>query len=107
MTLLFVSALIISLIAFPLVQKYFIRNSIYDKINKRSSHNVIATRSGGVSIFTTLTLITFYLYFTSNQIFDFSLLLPLGILFTVGLYDDFYDVDFKLKFIFQLIKFFI
>ena len=103
MNLLLISALIISLIAFPLVQKYFIRNSIYDKVNNRSSHNVMATRSGGASIFITLTLITSFLYFTSNQIFDFSLLLPLGILFTVGLYDDLYDVDFKLKFIFQLI----
>ena len=103
MTLLLISTLIIGLIAFPLVQKYFIKNRIYDKVNNRSSHNVIATRSGGATIFITLTLITSFLYFTSNQIFDFSLLLPLGILFTVGLYDDLYNVDFKLKFIFQLI----
>ena len=48
-------------------------------------------------------MITSYLYITSNQIFDFSLFLPLGILFTIGLYDDIYQVDFKLKFIFQLI----
>ena len=96
-------ALIICLIALSLSQKYFIKNKIYDKVKKRSSHNVIATRSGGLSIFITLCLITSYLYFSSNQIFDFSILLPLGILFTVGLYDDLYDVDFKLKFIFQLI----
>ena len=43
----------------------------------------------------TLFLLTSHLYLTSNQIFDFSLLIPLGILFTVGLYDDIYQVDFK------------
>ena len=66
-------------------------------------HDVRATRSGGSTIFITLFVLTIYLYYTSNQIFDFSLLIPLGILFTVGLYDDLYQVDFKLKFIFQLI----
>jgi UDP-N-acetylmuramyl pentapeptide phosphotransferase/UDP-N-acetylglucosamine-1-phosphate transferase len=69
----------------------------------RSSHNVLATRSGGSAIFGTLFLLILYFYVQSDQFFDFSILIPLGILFTVGLYDDIYKVDFKLKFIFQLI----
>lgn len=100
---LYLTTLIISSILYLVIQKYFIKNNVYDKIKKRSLHDVRATRSGGSTIFTTLFLLTIYLYLTSNQIFDFSLLIPLGILFTVGLYDDFYQVDFKLKFIFQLI----
>mgnify|MGYP001203142758 CR=1 FL=1 len=84
-------------------QKYFIRRNKFDEVKNRSSHSVLATRSGGTAIFFTLLMITSYLYITSNQIFDFSLFLPLGILFTIGLYDDIYQVDFKLKFIFQLI----
>tara|TARA_B000000565_G_C23659279_1_gene329788 strand:- start:19 stop:765 length:747 start_codon:yes stop_codon:yes gene_type:complete len=37
------------------------------------------------------------------EIFDFSLLVPLALLLLVGLYDDAYKLDFKLKFIFQII----
>jgi len=103
MTILYCTTLIISSIFYLIIQKYFIKKGIYDKVKDRSSHNVKATRSGGASVFATLFIITIYLYITSNQIFDFSLFIPLGILFTVGLYDDIYQVDFKLKFIFQLI----
>ena len=95
-----------SLISFLLIfisQKYFIKKKIFDKINYRSSHHALATRNGGSSIFITIFLITLYLYINANEIFDFSLIIPLSILFTIGLYDDLYQVDFKLKFIFQII----
>ena len=84
-------------------QKLFIKQKIIDNINFRSSHKSIATRSGGLSIFITFFIITSYLYFSSNEIFDFSLLIPLSILFFIGIYDDIYNTDFTLKFIFQLI----
>lgn len=84
-------------------QRLFIRKNIIDKINDRSSHKVIATRSGGISIFASLFVISTYSYFNSNEIFDFSLIIPLSILLIVGLYDDVYKLDFKLKFIFQII----
>jgi len=100
---LYFTALIISSIFYLVTQKYFIKNNVYDEIKRRSLHDVKATRSGGSTIFLTLFVLTIYLYLTSNQIFDFSLLIPLGILFTIGLYDDVYQVDFQLKFIFQLI----
>lgn len=103
MAILYLTTLIISSILYSLIQKYFTKKNIYDKVIKRSAHNVKATRSGGATIFTILFILTSYLYLTSNQIFDFSILIPIGILFTVGLYDDIYQVDFKLKFIFQLI----
>ena len=82
---------------------YFIKHKLIDKIKNRSSHKVLATRSGGSSIFITLFLVSLFLYINSNEIFDFSLIIPLGILYTIGLYDDIYQVDFKLKFIFQII----
>ena len=37
------------------------------------------------------------------SIYDFSIIVPIGLLAVVGLYDDIYKVDFKLKFIFQII----
>jgi len=97
------ASIVISLLFVVSFQKYFIRNNIIDKVNKRSSHNELATRSGGIAIFSTLFVISCYYYVSANEIYDFSLLIPLLILTVVGLYDDIYEVDFKLKFIFQII----
>ncbi len=84
-------------------QKYYKKRGIIDKINNRSSHNELATRSGGIAIYLTLFAISIYYYLNGNEIYDFSFLIPLSILVVVGLYDDIYEVDFKLKFIFQII----
>ena len=84
-------------------QWLFVRLRKYDPINLRSSHSTLATKTGGIALFTTLFLITLYFYFTSNEVFDFSLLIPLAIIFVIGVYDDFYDANFKLKFFIQII----
>ena len=101
-TYIIASSLIGLLFSF-IFQKLFIKQKLIDNINFRSSHKSIATRSGGLSIFITLFIITSYLYLSSNEIFDFSILIPLSILFFIGIYDDVYNTDFMLKFIFQLI----
>ena len=93
----------LGLLSIIISHRFFLTKKIIDKINKRSSHSGIATRSGGISIFIVILIITSYLYLTNNQIFDFSILIPLGILFLAGIYDDIYDSDFKLKFLFQII----
>ena len=84
-------------------QKYFLNNNFIDKIKTRSSHSSIATRTGGISIFSTLFLISIYFYLIGYDIYEFSLLIPLSLLTCVGLYDDINGVDYKLKFIFQII----
>ena len=94
---------ILTFIFLYIYQDYFVKNNYYDKVNLRSSHTTKATRVGGISIFSSLFIITIYLYFQTNEIFDFSLFIPLGILALIGLYDDVYQLDFKLKFLFQLI----
>ena len=99
----FISAIIASTIFIIISQKYFLAKGFVDKIKIRSSHDSKATRSGGSAIFLTLLLFTSYYYFRSYEIFDFSLLIPLGLIFLIGLYDDVYRADFKLKFIFQII----
>ena len=93
----------LSIILNIIFHNYFIKKNKFDQIISRSSHQVLATRSGGSAIFFTIFSIILYFYLRSDQFFDFSILIPLGILFTVGLYDDIYKVDFKLKFIFQFI----
>lgn len=101
--MLLTSSFVISFIMIKLTQRYFLTNNYIDKINNRSSHSSIATRTGGISIFLTLFLISVYFYIVGYDIFKFSLLIPLSLLVLVGLYDDINGVDFKLKFIFQII----
>ena len=97
------SAILISAYLNILFQKEFIKRGILDKINSRSSHQSTATRSGGSSIFFSIFLISVFFYLNNNEIYDFSLLIPISIMLVVGLYDDIYKLDFKLKFIFQII----
>ena len=94
---------IMSLSMIVLTQKFFLQKKYIDRINKRSSHKTIATRSGGIAIFSTLFLISVYNYLIGNTLFDYSIMVPISLLVVVGLYDDIYNVDFKLKFIFQII----
>tara|TARA_B100000886_G_scaffold155812_1_gene106091 strand:- start:425 stop:1366 length:942 start_codon:yes stop_codon:yes gene_type:complete len=98
-----ISALSLSFLMILIFQNFFLKKSIIDDIKNRSSHNTIATRSGGLAIFSTIFLISIFNYFIGVTIFDYSFLIPIGLLVSVGLYDDIYNVDFKLKFIFQII----
>ena len=84
-------------------QKIFIHYKKFDDFNHRSSHKTLATRTGGIGIFLTLLLVSSYYYFNKVELFDYSLFIPLGIMFIVGVYDDFYNADFKLKFLLQII----
>ena len=84
-------------------QKIFIHYKKFDDINHRSSHNTLATRTGGIGIFLTLLFVSSYYYLNKVELFDYSLFIPLGIMFVVGVYDDFYRADFKLKFLLQII----
>ena len=84
-------------------QKIFTRYKKFDDINQRSSHKTLATRTGGIGIFITLLMVCFYYYINKIELFDYSLFIPTGIMFIVGVYDDFYNADFKLKFLLQII----
>ena len=84
-------------------QKIFIHYKKFDDINHRSSHKTLATRTGGIGVFATLLIVSSYYYFNEIELFDYSLFIPLGIMFIVGVYDDFYNADFKLKFLLQII----
>ena len=102
-TTLIISSFFLSIITYYYCQKIFLKKKIFDKINLRSSHDTVATRSGGLSIFLVLMIISVYYYLIGTDIFNFSILIPLSLLFLIGIYDDIYGVDFKLKFIFQII----
>ena len=85
------------------IQKIFVYYKRFDDFNHRSSHTTLATRTGGISVFITLLSASLYFYFNSIELFDYSLFIPIGVMFVVGVYDDFYNADFKLKFLLQII----
>jgi len=85
------------------VQKLFIHYKRFDDFNHRSSHKSLATRTGGIGIFLTVLIISLYYYFQGIDLFDYSLFIPIGIMFVIGVYDDLYNADFKLKFLLQII----
>jgi len=101
-SILFVAFLLATLLHF-LVQKLFIHYKRFDDFNHRSSHKTLATRTGGIGIFLTVLIISLYYYFQGIELFDYSLFIPLGIMFVIGVYDDLYNADFKLKFLLQII----
>ena len=78
-------------------QKIFIHYKKFDDINHRSSHKTFATLSGGIGVFATILIVSSYYYFNKIDLFDYSLFVPLSIMFIVGVYDDFYNADFKLN----------
>jgi len=85
------------------VQKLFIFYRRFDDFNHRSSHKTLATRTGGIGIFLSVLSVSLYYYFQGIELFDYSLFIPLGIMFIIGVYDDLYNADFKLKFLLQII----
>lgn len=102
-SILLIITLLISTISFISFQKYFISKGHVDKTNHRSSHNVVATRSGGIAILLSIFIVSIYFYLVRIEIYDFSILVPLTLLSLVGLYDDINKLDFKLKFLFQVV----
>ncbi len=98
-----ISSILICFFSLYFFQKLFLKKGILDNINFRSSHTSEATRNGGIGIFLSVLSISIVFYLMGYEIFDYSILVPLTILITVGFYDDIYSVDFKLKFIFQII----
>ena len=101
-SLLLVTFIISTLLHFG-VQKLFIYYKRFDDFNHRSSHKTLASRTGGIGIFLTALIISLYYYFQGIELFDYSLFIPLGIMFVIGVYDDLYNADFKLKFLLQII----
>ena len=96
-------AFFLSVIFHVIVQHFFVKKKYFDDFNHRTSHKTVATRSGGISIFSSLFFVSIIYYLLKIELFDYSLFIPLGILFTIGVYDDLYQADFKIKFLMQII----
>ena len=100
---LFAVVIVLSTILHFSIQRVFIYYKKFDDINHRSSHKTLATRTGGIGVFMSLFLVSLFYYSQGVEIFDYTLFVPLGIMLIVGVYDDLYKADFKLKFLLQII----
>jgi UDP-N-acetylmuramyl pentapeptide phosphotransferase/UDP-N-acetylglucosamine-1-phosphate transferase len=98
-----ISSFSLSVILLIIFQNIFIKKNKIAIINSRSSHKSIATNSGGLAIFSTIFIISSFLYLQNIEIYDYKILVPLGLITLIGLYDDIYDIDYKLKLMFQII----
>ena len=96
-------AILLSTVLHFLIQQIFIYYKRFDDFNHRSSHNTLATRTGGIGVFITTLIISLVFYFKKVELFDYKLFIPLSIMFIIGVYDDLYRADFKLKFLLQII----
>ena len=95
--------LVLSFLFHLATQYFFVKKRRFDDFNHRSSHKTLATRTGGIGVYLTLLIICIFYYLKKIEIFDYSLFIPLSIMFIIGVYDDFYSADFKLKFFLQII----
>ena len=98
--------LIIGLITSTFLNSYlndfFLRRRLFDPVNKRSSHKIKATRSGGPAIFLTLC----FCYGVGRAFLDldinlFSLIACCFVAF-IGFFDDLFDVYYVEKFALQV-----
>lgn len=87
-----------------LFRKIYTRLNLHVLIDKRSSHSSKVTATGGIATFLAIFSTTLYFYFSSNtQPYDYSILLPLSILFITGVIDDLQDTSYKIKLLLQII----
>ena len=81
---------------------FFSRRKLYDPINKRSSHNEQATRSGGAAIFLTLC----FCYGLGRAFLDLDInlfsLIACCFVALIGFFDDLFDVYYVEKFALQI-----
>ena len=99
----FIFLFLLSIFFAFIIQKIFIKYRKFDDFNHRTSHSSLATKTGGISLFLSLFIFSTIYYLRGIEIFDYSILIPISIMFIVGVYDDLYNADFKLKFILQII----
>lgn len=85
------------------IQHLFLRFNRVDQVNQRSSHTGIATRTGGIAIFGAVLMMSLFNYLHGIKLYDYGLFIPLALMFAIGVYDDFYQADYKIKLFIQLI----
>jgi len=107
----FLITLILSLVLTPLAKKMGIKLGAIDIPNDRKMHSNPIPRTGGVAIFVSAMVSVSIAGFLGSDISDLIildremlfLLAGAGVVFGIGLFDDFYRLGPRVKFLFQII----
>ena len=93
---------IISFTLTYLIKNYYIKNSLLDEINERSSHTIPTPHGGGISLSITWFIGIIYLYFTNTIDTNLFYALMVGIVISiVSFFDDIYELSPKIRLITQ------
>ena len=102
--MIYIFLLLISFFLTYLIKNYYIKNSLLDEINERSSHSVPTPHGGGIAISITWFIGLFYLYFSNEINAGLFYALMVGIIISiVSFFDDIYELSAKLRMIIQSI----
>jgi len=102
--MLYLILFILSFILTYFIKNYYIKNSLLDEINERSSHTTPTPHGGGIAISTVWFIGLLYLYFINEIESDLFYALMVGIIISVvSFFDDIYELSAKLRMVVQSI----
>ncbi len=98
----YILLLIFSFTLTYLIKNYYIKHSLLDSVNERSSHSVPTPHGGGIAISLTWFIGLFYLYFTNfiDPTLFYALLIGV-IIAVVSFFDDLYELSAKVRLLVQ------
>jgi len=98
---------VLSALLIPLVIRYSKKHELYDSVNERKVHTGNIPRLGGIAIFVSFFIGFFVLFckgtFSTTQQNILFLIVPVIIIFVMGLIDDIYELPAKLKLVIQIL----
>ena len=94
--------LILSLFLNRIFHQLYFKQNLIDEINHRSSHTVIATRSGGIAIFSSLFIVLIVFHYIYDLNYNLNLISALFISLTTGFFDDIFKLSYRYKIIIQI-----
>jgi len=74
-----------------------------DKPNHRKIHNKKIPRNGGISMFVTILLVWVVSQVIGKPLFSYKILISINLIFFLGLIDDAVELNFKIKFLVQIV----
>jgi len=100
--MIYIVLLLLSFILTYIIKNYYIKNTLVDEINERSSHSVPTPHGGGIAIAITWFAGLIYLYLTDVIDTQLFYALMLGIIISVvSFFDDIYELSAKVRLLAQ------
>ena len=102
--MIYIFLLLLSFVLTYFIKNYYIKHTLLDEINERSSHSVPTPHGGGIALSLVWFLGLFYLNYTGEIESSLFLALLVGIIISVvSFFDDLYDLSPKVRLIAQAV----